>query len=436
MTLSQCTIENKINAMITPNMGGNSHGLTRFLQVLDILGNPHTKIPPVVHVAGTNGKGSVIAFIQAILEQSGYSIHRFTSPHLIRYHERIVLRGIPIGDELLLAYLDRVHYAKDAVGVNMGFFDVLTACAFLAFSENPADAVLLETGIGGRLDVTNVIPDPVATVITPVSYDHRDILGDTLTQIATEKAHIQKSGRPSLIAPQQEEALKAILSYADAIGAKPYVCGQGWGFDPLPDGGFEFLNLQFPKPSLYGDHQITNGATAVATTMILQGEGLGNITPQTMQQGITKTTWHGRMHPITQGVIFDHIPPKTQVWLDGGHNESAGHAIAQMMHHLTTQNPESKTVAIVAMGHSKDSPSFLNAIAPPIKKIYTVPVPDHDRIMPPHDLAQQAGEQGIKAMACESLPHALQAIMAEYTDPRIFIIGSLYLAGHILQENT
>ena len=435
MTPSHNSIETKIQAMMTPNTGGNSHGLDGILQILKVLDNPHEKLPSVVHVAGTNGKGSTLAFLQSILEQSGYDVHRFTSPHLIHYNERIVVAGNPITESDFLEALHRIHHAQKITGVHMGFFDILTVCAFLVFSECPADIVLLETGIGGRLDVTNVIADPVATVITPISYDHKDILGNTLTEIATEKAHIQKPNRPSLIAPQETESLDAILAYADAIQAKPYVCGQGWGFESLPDGGFEFLNIAFPKPSLWGDHQVMNGATAVATAMILKSEGFDDITTQTMQSGIANAQWKGRMQPITQGKIFDDVSQGTEIWLDGGHNESAGYAIAHMMQAQKEKAPKAQTVAMIAMGQGKDSRAFLNAIAPHIEKAYMVPVPDCDRLICPTTLTKQAQEQGINAVCCDSVQSALQAITKDFDTPHIFMVGSLYLAGYILQDN-
>ena len=413
--------------MLVSNL--NNMALDRMYAVLERLDNPQNKIPPAVHFAGTNGKGSTVAFTRAILEQSGYTVHVFTSPHLVVPNERIVLGGEMISDDDFKSYISRVCDAN--LGEEITVFEMIMAVAFLAFSEQPADFVLLETGLGGRYDATNVINDPIATVITPISLDHTHILGDTLEKIATEKACIQKPNRPSLIAPQETSALNAILKYADEIQAKPFVCGQGWGFEELENGGFEFLNLVFDKPSLQGRHQITNAATAVATTMILKGEGFDKISPQTMQLGVISATWNARMQKLTSGEIFETVGENADVWLDGGHNVSAGHAIADF---ISTFDDERPNIFITAMTDTKDEKQFLATIQNIVDKMYTISIPNYAHTLSGNDLADSACALNIDATSCHSLDDVYQNLSNHMADnPRIFIVGSLYLAGTILQ---
>ena len=410
----------------------DSAGLGRMFSILEKLDNPQTKLPPTVHFAGTNGKGSTIAFTRAILENAGYTVHVFTSPHLVMPNERIVLGGAMISDDDFKSYIDRVHHANNDGDITV--FELLMAVAFLAFSEHSADVVLLETGLGGRYDATNVIADPMATVITPISLDHTHILGDTIAQIAREKACIQKEGRPSLIAPQEKSALDVLLQYADNIGAKPFVCGQGWGFEPTDDGGFEFLNLKFAQPSLMGHHQITNAATAVATTMILKGEGLDKITPTAMQAGVISATWQARMQKLQRGDIFDAIGHDADVWLDGGHNPSAGRAMADVLASFDDNRP---AIFVMAMVDTKDATGYLSPMAKHIDKIYTVDIPDYPLSSRAEDLSALAQSLGIDATPCNSLQTAYQNLIAHRADnPRIFITGSLYFAGYILRNHS
>ena len=409
----------------------DSIGLDRMVNLLAKLDNPQDKIPPTVHFAGTNGKGSTLAFTRAILEEAGYRVHAFTSPHLVIPNERIVLGGAMIADDDFQSYIARVNTAND--GGDMTVFELLVAVAFLAFSEHRGDVVLLETGLGGRYDATNVISHPMATVITPISLDHTHILGDTIAQIAGEKACIQKRGRPSLLAPQEKSALDVLLQYADTIGAKPFVCGQGWGFEPTADGGFEFLNLKFAKPSLAGSHQITNAATAVATTMILKGEGLDKITPQAMQDGVTNAIWPARMQKLTSGDIFKVIGDNADVWLDGGHNPSAGYAMADMLSAFADDRPN---IMIMAMVDNKDATGYLTPLVPHIDKIYTLDIPDCHHSATGCDLSELAQSLNIDASPCDGLTAVYQNLIPHMVDnPRIFITGSLYFAGTILRTH-
>ena len=414
----------------------NSKGLQRMVNVLEKLDNPHKKIPPVVHFAGTNGKGSTLAFTRAILQSAGYKVHVFTSPHLVIPNERIILGGEMITDDDFKSYIDRVHVHND--GGDITVFELLTAVAFLAFAEHPADVVLLETGLGGRYDSTNVIDNPMATVITPISLDHTHILGDTIAQIAGEKACIQKPNRPSLIAPQEKSALDTLLQYADRVGAKPFVCGQGWGFESTPDGGFEFLNMSFTKPSLLGNHQITNAATAVATALILKGEGLDKITPQAMQQGVISAQWPARMQKLTTGDIFNSLGQHVDVWLDGGHNPSAGQATADVLADFKAHCPHDRpNIFIMAMAAAKDTTGYLAPMAPYIDRVYTLDIPDYDNTIKADDLAGLAQSLGMDATSCDSLTTAYQKIIPHLPqNPRIFITGSLYFAGHILGNHS
>ena len=426
------SIQSMLDTLPTLVSSPDTVGLDRMMALLEKLHNPHYKIPPAVHFAGTNGKGSTIAFTRAILEQAGYTVHVFTSPHLVVPNERIILGGQMISDDDFKSYINHVHDKND--GGDMTVFELLMAVAFLAFADHHADVILLETGLGGRYDATNVIANPMATVITPISLDHIHILGGTIAQIAGEKACIQKPNRPSLIAPQEKPALDALLQYADTIGAKPFVCGQGWGFDATPDGGFEFLNLKFAQPSLMGNHQITNAATAVATAMILKGEGLDKITSTAMQTGITTATWPARMQKLKGGDIFNIIGQNADIWLDGGHNPSAGQAIADILSGFDDERPN---IFIMAMVDNKDTTTYLSPMSRYIDKIYSVDIPEYHRSLTAHDLSQRAHTLGIDAVPCDDLKTAYQNLIPHMqNNPRIFITGSLYFAGHILRNHS
>ena len=410
--------------------------LGRVERLLDKLGNPHRQLPPVIHVAGTNGKGSTTALLKAMLEASGRRVHVYTSPHLVRFHERIALAGSdgrarPIDDALLVSLLSDVARVND--GDPVTFFEITTAAAFRAFAETPADAVILEVGLGGRLDATNVIARPVLSVITPVAMDHMDKLGDTLAKIAGEKAGILKRNVPAVIATQEEAALSVICSTAERVGARLAIFGQH--FDAFEQRGrLVFQNrdelLDLPKPSLIGRHQITNAGTAVAAALQLAWPGLDE---NAIERGLVSAEWPARMQLLTGGALAHELSAGSEIWLDGGHNPAGAQAIAQTLADLEERS-SSPLCLIIGMMGQKDADGFLGAFRGLARRIVTVPIPGaHERPYPPEELAERARHLGFKADAAEDVIRAMRRVEAVDRGPkRVLICGSLYLAGHVL----
>ncbi|MCK5276174.1 MAG: bifunctional folylpolyglutamate synthase/dihydrofolate synthase, partial [Alphaproteobacteria bacterium] len=310
--------------------------LDRVVDLLEKLGNPHHRLPPVVHIAGTNGKGSVAAYMRAALESAGYRVHAYTSPHLVRFHERIRLAGTLIDEQYLADYLRRCEDANG--GAPITYFEITTVAAFLAFAETPADILLLEVGLGGRLDATNLIEKPAVTVITPVSIDHQQFLGETLAEIAGEKAAIQKRGVPSVTGPQSPEAAAAIDAYAARTGAPTFRFGRSFSVEATP-GGMVYSaggRLMLPRPVLPGAHQIDNAATAIAALERLKGF---TITEMDLANGLMKAEWPARMQKLKTGPLVDLLPAGWELWLDGGHNAAAGEALAAHAAEHWTDSP-------------------------------------------------------------------------------------------------
>ncbi len=386
--------------------------LGRILHALGRLARPQDKLPPVIHVAGTNGKGSTCAFMRAMAEEAGLTVHVFTSPHLVRFNERIRLAGELVDDARLISWLDRVHAA---VGDNpITPFEAATATALLAFSEVAADMLILEVGLGGRFDATNVIDQPALSVITPVDYDHKAFLGDDLAGIAGEKAGIIKAGRPVLSAIQHEICDTVIAQNAAAVGAPLY------RLKP------HFINAMPVDLSLIGEHQRANAALAA---MAMQLFGNSTRVPQdAIFRGAQRAVWPARMQRLKPGPVTA-MAGGCEVWLDGGHNPHAARAIAR---HLETLG--GKTALVTAMLASKDSVGFFApfaAIAPPV---FTLPNAPGHQGAEPIDLADTARDAGLTATACADLAAAMSAAASSGAD-RILICGSLYLAGIVLGEN-
>lgn len=435
--------------------------LGRIERLLERLGNPHEKLPPVVHVAGTNGKGSTCALLRAILEAAGLRIHVYTSPHLVRFHERICLAGDdgharPIGESELVDVLTRTQAANE--GNDITQFEITTAAALLAFSEHQADVLLLEVGLGGRLDATNVIKTPALTVITPVSIDHADKLGNTIEKIAAEKAGILKPQVPVVVAKQPDEALDVITRHAQSLNAPMTVWGQD--FDAHPQHGrLVFQNesalLDLPLPALAGAHQVINAATAIAAALelrtLLRNEIEGNggtghavdagkaavigdiITEAAIEAGLTRAQWPGRMQHLTNGPLPDLLSPGSELWLDGGHNPAAGEAVALAMADLEERSPK-PLFLVVGMMTLKDTHGFLKPFTGLVRDVVAVPVPAAN--VPPQepvDLAKRAIEAGFSCRTETSVEAALKTLEKNVSGPkRILICGSLYLAGQVL----
>ncbi len=412
--------------------------LDRMTRLMAKLGHPERRMPPVIHVAGTNGKGSTVAFMRAMLEAAGKSVHVYTSPHLVRFHERMRI-GRPGGgrfveeDALVDAFL-AVERANGDEPVPQ--FEITTAAAFRLFAEHPADFTLLEVGLGGRCDATNIIDDPVMAVITPVAFDHEKFLGSSLAQIAGEKAGIIKRGRPVVVAPQQPVVADVIEAEAARLGAPEFAGNREW-IAHGEHGGLVFQDedglLDLPAPRLVGRHQFTNAGTAIAA---LRRAKLG--VPRTaIAAGLGAVDWPGRLQRLTEGALIGRAPPASELWLDGGHNPSAGAAIAEAMADLEERVP-STLVLIAGMLNTKDPIGFFRPFAGLARRVLTVPVPGSNAGLDPRELAAAAVTAGLTAEATDGVTSALDRIRAEHDGaaaPRILITGSLYLAGAVLAAN-
>jgi len=410
--------------------------LGRIERLLGQLGNPHEKLPPVVHIAGTNGKGSVTAYLKAMLEAAGKRVHVYTSPHLVRFHERIALAGSdgqarPIAEDDLVDVLVRTRAVND--GDDITQFEITTAAAFLAFAEHPADVLLLEVGLGGRLDATNVVMKPILCVITPVSMDHAEKLGDTIARIAAEKAGVLKPGVPAIVSAQEPEALTVIEATAAGVGAPLLTWGQD--FDAFEQRGRLVFQqegelLDLPLPALIGRHQIVNAGTAVAATLALKLPGLDE---DAIERGLATVRWPARMQRLDTGPLPSLLRPGSELWLDGGHNPAAGTVLAQTLADLEERSPRPLHL-IVGMLSLKDASGFLAPFAGLARHVVSVPIPAaHEATHAPEVLAQAARALGMKAETATTVEQALRRIDQLYPEgKRILICGSLYLAGHVL----
>lgn len=397
--------------------------LDRVWRLLAALDNPQDKLPPVIHVAGTNGKGSTLAMIRAGLEGSGKTCHVYTSPHLARFHERIRVAGTLISEPDLMTVLDECYAANG--GKPITYFEITTVAALLAFSRTPADYTLLEVGLGGRLDATNVFERPVLTAITPVSMDHEAFLGDTLPKIAAEKAGIIKRGVPCIVAPQAEDGLEEIEDRAAALAAPVIAYGQQWHvFEER--GRLVFHDetglLDLPSPNLPGAHQIQNAGTALAALRTL-GEG-------DFDAAVTQAEWPARMQNLRNGPL-NQAAPEAELWLDGGHNPAAGQVLAVHLKSL----PARPTHLVVGMLNTKDIAGYLKPLSKVADSLIGVSIPGEANTLPGAETARIAGELGMVSDVAESAQEAVTRIAAHTPRARILICGSLYFAGSVLREN-
>lgn len=423
---------------------GYDLSLTRILDLLHRLGDPHLDIPPVIHVAGTNGKGSTVAFMRSILEAAGKRVHAHTSPHLVRYNERFRLAtGVEGGvgksafvrDDRLVQALLRVERVND--GCDITVFELLTATAFVLFASNPADATLLEVGLGGRLDATNVIAPPLVSVITPIALDHQSFLGSTIEKIAAEKAGIIKQGAPVVVAPQVSNLVNDVIDYAAArMHTKVHRGGQDWtawsenGRLIFQDG--EGL-LDLPMPRLAGQHQVINAGTAIAA---LKAAGF-QLQAADIEAGLNAVYWPGRLQKLQHGALVDLAIKGAEIWVDGGHNPAAGEVVAAAMADLE-ERVERPLFLIAGMLNTKEPVGFFEPFADLVRHCFTVPLTHTENGISPHDLAEFALSAGVSAEPVESLEEALN-LMAEgwqyEPPPRVLIAGSLYLVGEVLAKN-
>jgi len=407
--------------------------LGRMERLLAALGSPETKLPPVVHVTGTNGKGSVLAFLRAILEAAGLSVHVYTSPHLVHFHERIRLAGKLIDEDMLDDCLSECEAVND--GAPITFFEITTAAAFLAFSRTPADIVLLENGLGGRLDATNVVARPAATGITPVSMDHQQFLGESLAEIATEKAGIIKPGVPCIVGPQLADAMDVIIGHTEARGAPLQEWGINWRAHENDAGGGMVLEhqgtrLELPLPALPGTHQIANAGQAAVIARVLEQF---DITDSHIAAGLRTVSWPARLQRLRRGPVIEALPDDWEVWLDGGHNPDAGEAIAR---HAERNWHERPLYLISGMINSKQPKGYFRPLADVAESVHCVTIPDEDAAIEASELAAIAKDAGLVSSASDSALDAARDIASRTRAPgRVLICGSLYFAGSILADH-
>ena len=398
--------------------------LDRMWRLLDALGNPQDRLPPVIHIAGTNGKGSTQAMIRAGLEASGAKVHAYTSPHLARFHERIRLAGTLITEQALTETLDRCYVAND--GADITYFEITTCAALLAFAETPADFTLLEVGLGGRLDATNVMT-PKLSIITPVDLDHQKFLGETLPEIAGEKAGIIKRGIPCIIGPQQDDAMDVIERTAMRIGAPLFAYSQHFHATEENERLIyqdETSLLDLPLPSLPGPHQIQNAGAVLAALRHLGADELA------CEAAMTQASWPARMQRLTQGRFVDQAGT-AEVWLDGGHNPAAANAIAATLARL----PKRPTHLICGMLNTKDVAGFMKPLSGLAASLTACSIPGEKNTLPAEMTAAAAKDAGLSATTADTVEMAIDAIIATEPNARILICGSLYFAGHFIREN-
>ena len=405
-------------------------GLERITVLLDRLGNPHERLPPVLHVAGTNGKGSTCAFLRAAIEAAGLTCHVYTSPHLVRFNERIRLAGRLIDDDQLAALLAQV--LDQAAGLYASFFEVTTAAAFLAFADTPADACIIEVGLGGRLDATNVITRPLVTGIAQLGVDHQSFLGDTIEEIAAEKAGIAKPGVPLVTMRYPPAVEKRVTAVARGAGAPVAAASGSWMFAVEPDRLIykdAADRIETPLPTLAGAHQPENLALAIA---MLRRQTQLTIPPEAYVAAATEAHWPARMQRLAPGPLTDLLPAGSALWLDGGHNPAAGAAIA----HSLAAGETGPIHLILGMLANKDAAGLLGPIAPRVVSLTAVPVPDHEHHAPA-ELAASAASLGIReTTTAADVPAALVALAERNTGPvTVLVLGSLYLAGAVLDAN-
>lgn len=404
-------------------------GLSRVVRTLSRLGDPHRRLPPVFHVAGTNGKGSTCAYLRAILEASGARVHVFTSPHLVHYRERIVLAGSEIADE---AFIDAITRADEAAGADdLTLFEAITCAAFDAFATTPADFLVLEVGLGGRLDATNVIEKPIAAVVTPIALDHQNFLGDTLAAIAAEKAGIFRNRAPAVVAPQTPEAMAVFEREAGRVGARLAAFGSAWNawsengrLTYQDDDGL----CDLAPPRLIGAHQMMNAGVAVAA---IRAAGL-LLDDATLSRGLQNARWPARLQRLKAGPLMEAVGAGSELWLDGGHNPHAARALAAAFADFEERNSR-PLILISGLQENKDAAGFFAAFAGLASTVLAVKA-DHAGARAAVDVAAAAEQAGIPAYACPSLLDA--ATRARGGGPaRVLICGSLYLAGEVLRDN-
>ncbi len=403
--------------------------LERMWRILERLDNPQKKLPPVVHIAGTNGKGSTLAMTRAIMEAAGLKVHCYTSPHLVKFHERIRVAGELISERELSVLLEECESANGSDPIT--FFEITTAAAFLAFSRTKADYLILEVGLGGRLDATNVIDRPVVSVITSIGLDHQQYLGDTIEEIAREKAGILKRGVIGVVGAQSVEVRDEIERVAGRVGAPLKISNQDWQ-SYTQHGRLVFQDedglLDLPLPALQGPHQIDNAGNAIAALRALKD---GRISDAAIEAGLLNVTWPARMQRLTNGHLNELLPIDTELWLDGGHNGPAGVVLAKTLKDLNAKNPK-PLIMIWGMLNTKHPGGFIANFRNVAERVIAISIPGELNTIAADDLALIAKKNGVASSPAPTLEKALEQAAVLHPAPRIIICGSLYLAGHVL----
>ena len=409
--------------------------LERLERLLAALGRPEQRLPPTIHVAGTNGKGSTVAMLRSIQEAAGRRVHVYTSPHLVRFAERFIVASTQIADAGLSAILEECEIANEGLGITL--FEITTAAGMLAFSRVPADLLLLEVGLGGRLDATNVISHPSLSIITPVSLDHQHYLGDTIEEIAYEKAGILKPGVPAVIGRQSEAALDVIRNRAEEIGAPLAIQGQDWTVKPNGDGlvfWTDSMTLHMPQPALPGAHQIDNAGVVLAATKILQTTF--PVSATVLAEGMIRVRWPARLQKLTKGPMFEGLGDDTEIWVDGGHNGDAARVIADTVWAWTKTAPNRAIHLIYGTLNSRDPKEYLGAFKNIVGQVRAVTIPRERNSITAEAAAEAGRSVGLDAAASLSVTEAVRTITATSRSPRtILICGSLYLAGAVLHDH-
>ncbi|MDR2311319.1 MAG: bifunctional folylpolyglutamate synthase/dihydrofolate synthase [Brucellaceae bacterium] len=435
------TAVHRIERLLEKHPKGFDLSLERISRLLQALGNPQDKLPPIIHIAGTNGKGSATAFARALLEAEGLAVHVHTSPHLVNWHERYRLgrKGETgqLADDATLS--DAVARVTEANGEHMiTVFEILTAVTFVLFAEHPADAVILEVGLGGRFDATNVITKPAVSLIMPVSLDHQSYLGDKVEIIAAEKAGIIKRGCPVVIGYQSsDDARQVMIDIADRLRCAVSVFGQDF-LAYQEHGRMVYQDesglIDLPLPRLPGRHQIANAAAAIKAVR----EAGFTLSDQAVEKAMISVTWPARMQRLTQGDLIRFAPEKAEIWLDGGHNPGAGVVIAEALAELEERDPR-PLYLITGMINTKDPVGYFEAFTGMARQVYTVAISSSDSGIDHETLADAARRAGLEALPVASVADGLKAIKEQVKDeviaPRILIGGSLYLAGDVLAAN-
>jgi dihydrofolate synthase / folylpolyglutamate synthase len=408
--------------------------LGRIERLLADVGSPHLKLPPVVHVAGTNGKGSLVAYLRAMAEAAGYRVHVYTSPHLVRFNERIRVAGELIGDDMLEDVLTEAEQANREQPIT--FFEITTVSAFLAFARVPADLAVLEVGMGGRNDTTNVV-NPALSAITPIGYDHTSFLGDTLEKIAAEKAGILKRTVPAVIGRQRAASAEVIAARAAELAVPLFRMGREWQVKPTPAGfryDSDLLGIDLPAPALVGAHQIDNAATAVACIERLRAAQF-RIDDAAVRKGLRSVEWPARLQKLTRGPLVEALPPASELWLDGGHNEDCGIVLARQAAEWAKEPAALPLYLIFGMLTTKDASGFLRPLGRYARTARAVPIEGHAAYTP-QEACARAAEVGLDCLPANDVGAALEDLLATQPAPmRILICGSLYLAGTVLARN-